>query len=55
VIEEKVVRICGFSVEELGTQYVRVDNITGEKRELSAGEGNLWADVWQAFRDNSVS
>ena len=45
---EETIRICGFGVKVQGTRYVRVDNVTGAERDLSAAEGNLWAHVWQA-------
>jgi hypothetical protein len=45
---EEMTRICGFWVKVQGKRYVRVDNVTGAERDLSAAEGNLWAYVWQA-------
>jgi hypothetical protein len=44
---EKVIAECGFSVRPEQQKYMIVENRTGRERDLSAAEGNFWADVCQ--------
>jgi hypothetical protein len=43
-------RLCGFGMEPAGIKVWRIDNSTGNKRELTCPEGNLWASVHQTLK-----
>jgi hypothetical protein len=41
---QKVIETCGFSLRTEGVRVIRTDAATGEQREFTPAEGNLWAD-----------
>ncbi len=51
---DNVIATCGFSLRQEPRRVVLVENLTGEERELTAPEANLWADVYRRMSRKSA-
>lgn len=51
---DKINAVCGFSIRMELLRAVRVDNLTGREKDLTAPEANLWVRVCDELRANTT-